>query len=78
MTIIDAHAHIFPHKISDAAVQSIADFYEIPMAEDGTLETLLKIGEDAGVSKFLVHSVATVHPKSSTLNSLSSSSFSCW
>ncbi len=60
MTIIDAHTHIYPHKISEAAVQSIADFYEIPMAADGTLETLLKIGGDAGVTKFLVHSVATV------------------
>ncbi len=58
--IIDAHTHIYPHKISDAAVKSIADFYEIPMFGDGTLETLLRIGGDAGISKFLIHSVATV------------------
>ncbi len=68
MTIIDAHTHIYPHKISEAAVQSIADFYEIPMAADGTLETLLKIGGDAGISKFLVHSVATVPHQVARIN----------
>lgn len=60
MTIIDAHTHIYPQKISEAAVQSISDFYDIPMTADGTLETLLRIGGDAGISKFLIHSVATV------------------
>lgn len=58
--IIDAHTHIYPQKISAAAVQSIADFYGISMFADGTLETLFRIGNEAGISKYLVHSVATV------------------
>ncbi len=68
MTIIDAHTHIYPHKISEAAVQSIADFYEIPMAADGTLETLLQIGGEAGITKFLVHSVATAPHQVESIN----------
>ena len=36
MKIIDAHAHIFPQKIADRAVQSIGAFYDIPMDDGGT------------------------------------------
>ena len=59
--IIDAHAHIFPDKIAEKAVAGIGTFYsELKMHLDGTAETLIKTGEAAGVSKFLVQSVATV------------------
>ncbi|MBE5039376.1 amidohydrolase family protein [Ructibacterium gallinarum] len=66
--IIDAHAHIFPHKISKAATQGISDFYQIPIPYDGTLETLLQLGKEAGVSKFIVHSVATVPEQVPSIN----------
>lgn len=59
MRIIDIHAHIFPEKIAEKASGSIEKFYDIPMHADGKLETLLKRGEEAGVDKFVVHSVAT-------------------
>ena len=40
MSIIDFHAHIYPSKISERAVQSIGEFYHIPMDGGGTAELL--------------------------------------
>ncbi len=60
MNIIDIHCHIYPHKISDKAVTSIGNFYDIPMHHDGTPESLVAAGDRAGVTHFVVHSVATV------------------
>lgn len=58
MTIIDTHAHIYPDAIAQRAAASIGDFYRIPMCLDGTLGGLMSAGEKAGVTRFLVHSVA--------------------
>lgn len=58
--IIDAHAHIFPLKIAQKAVKSIGDFYNIPMdSSGGTAEDLIKSGNRAGISKFVISSTAT-------------------
>ncbi len=57
--VFDCHAHIFPDKIAVKAAQSIGAFYDIPMNYDGTLNTLLELGEKSRIEKFLVHSVAT-------------------
>ena len=57
MDFIDTHAHIYPDAIALKAAQSIAEFYQIPMKEDGRLETLLERGRQAGIVKHLVHSV---------------------
>ena len=67
--IIDAHAHIFPTKIAEKAVAGIGNFYsELTMDLDGTAETLIRTGEAAGVSKFLVQSVATVAVQVESIN----------
>lgn len=68
--IIDAHAHIFPNKISEKAVTGIGSFYgELTMMNmDGSAETLIKTGEAAGVNKFLVQSVATVSAQVESIN----------
>ena len=58
MLIMDSHAHIYPDAIASKAVASIAEFYNIAMCMDGTLDTLLQTGEEAGISRFLIHSVA--------------------
>lgn len=69
MKIIDVHAHIFPPKISEKAVKSIGDFYEIPMSSNkGTSEELLKSGEEIGVSKYLVFSTATKKEQVESIN----------
>ena len=59
MEIFDFHAHIYPEKIAHKAVQSVGHFYGIEMDCDGTARTLLEKGKRAGVSRFLVQSVAT-------------------
>ena len=61
--IIDAHCHIYPDPIAQRAVDSVEDFYpELPRGDqpDGTVKTLLALGREAGVSRFVVHSVATL------------------
>lgn len=68
MKIIDTHAHIYPDKIAAKAAQSIGDFYEIPMAMDGTVASLLRQGEEAGIERFLVHSVAVTWERAHAIN----------
>lgn len=57
--IYDFHAHIYPEKIAARAVEGVSHFYQLPMAADGTVETLLKLGKPAGITNYIVHSVAT-------------------
>lgn len=59
MKIVDAHAHIFPDKIAEKAVQSISDFYQMPMKSEGYADALIKSGDEIGVDKYLVFSTAT-------------------
>ncbi len=66
--IIDAHAHIFPDKIAKKATAGIGSFYNMTMDFDGTLETLLREGGEAGVDRFIVQSVATVPTQVISIN----------
>lgn len=50
--IIDSHAHIYPDKLAVKAARSIGDFYDIDMNLDGTVDMLLKVGDDAGLTNF--------------------------
>ena len=68
MAIIDTHAHIYPDSIALRAAKSIGDFYEIDMGLDGTLGALLREGQAAGITKFLVHSVAVTWERSHNIN----------
>ena len=67
-TIYDCHAHIYPQKIALKAAGAIGDFYHVPMFGDGTADTLVEQGKAAGVSRFLVHSVATVPHQVASIN----------
>lgn len=67
--VIDFHAHIFPEKIAQKATESIEHFYDIPMAAIGSLEALLAEGDQAGVDKFVIHSVATTPAQVEHINS---------
>lgn len=66
--IIDAHAHIYPEKIAERAVHGIERFYDMHVDYDGTVSGLLKAGGEAGVSRFLVQSVATVPEQVRSIN----------
>ncbi len=67
--ICDAHAHIFPEKISKKAVSSIGDFYSIPMTcKNGIADELIEYGSKIGVTHYLVCSTATVPHQVESIN----------
>lgn len=70
MPVVDAHAHIYPHKISSKAVSAVGAFYGIEqsMAGKGTTEDLLSIFRSAGITHAIVHSVATTARSVPTIN----------
>ena len=73
--IIDAHAHIFPDKIAAKASDGISDFYGgMKVRFDGTLDALFREGESAGVTRFIVQSVATVPAQVTAINNFISES----
>lgn len=69
MPIVDIHAHIYPEKIAAKAVSAVGQFYgvEASMAGKGSSDDLLTHRE-AGVSRFVVHSVATTAHSVTTIN----------
>ena len=68
--IFDAHCHIYPESIALKAVEGIDRFYgNLPFEPyDGTTKTLLSVGREAGISHFVVHSVATAPRQVSSIN----------
>lgn len=70
MTVIDAHAHIYPEKIAAKAVTAVGEFYGIPtrMAGLGTATDLLSNCTRSPITHFLVHSVATTPRSVPTIN----------
>lgn len=68
MKIFDAHVHIFPVKIAAKASKNIGAFYDLKMNYDGSVQMLKESCEKNGVSKCLVHSVATTHEQVAKIN----------
>ncbi len=67
--IIDMHAHIFPHKISEKATRSIGDFYDVNMFYAiGESEALLEAEREIGTRRMLVCSVATTPRQVQSIN----------
>ena len=68
--IIDAHCHIYPEAIARKAVAAVDRFYDGLPADhyDGTVGTLLESGGAAGITHFVVHSVATSPHQVSSIN----------
>lgn len=69
MKVFDIHAHIYPDAIADRAVHAISHAYDdFPVRNDGRLETLLGEMDDAGVTAFAAHSVATTPHQVDSIN----------
>lgn len=68
--VFDAHCHIYPADIAPRAVAGVDTFYDgLPVKpRDGTVDTLVRTGNAAGISRFLVHSVATTPHQVQSIN----------
>ncbi len=68
MAILDFHAHIYPDAIAVKATDGVQQFYNVNMAAVGTLGELFRLGDAAGIGRFVVHSVATTPRQVSSIN----------
>ena len=59
---------VYHDKIAIKASQSTGDFYSLHMEHDGTVSQMLKAGDEAGIDKFIVESVATTPKQVSSIN----------
>lgn len=66
--IIDVHTHIFPDLIAEKAAENIGIFYELPMENDGRLQTMLEAEREAGVDRIVVCSAATTASQTAHIN----------
>ncbi len=66
--IIDAHCHIYPDKIARRATAGTEDFYGLHAFADGAVSSLIASGKDAGITHFVVQSVATSPAQVSGIN----------
>lgn len=63
MRFIDIHTHVYPPAIARKAAASIREFYQLGKDElDGTTDTLLQVGGQAGIDRFVILPVA-IHPE---------------
>lgn len=67
-TVIDSHCHIYPEKIAKPAVESTGRFYDMTALGDGTVNSLLSLGEKVGIDHFVVQSVATTPHQVKSIN----------
>jgi len=58
-SIIDFHTHVFPEKVAEKAVQSISDYYGLPMRGGGTVDGLFASGEPFEIQRYVIHATAT-------------------
>ncbi len=67
-TVIDSHCHIYPEKIAKDAVAGTGKFYDMTPLGDGTVGSLIKIGNRSGIDRFVVQSVATTPHQVMSIN----------
>ena len=67
--VIDAHCHIYPDKIASRAVCGTDTFYGLNSVYNGTANELINKGNEVGIDKFIVQSVATTPEQVKSINS---------
>lgn len=72
--IFDVHTHIYPEKISEKAIENLGDFYNYIPKRRGTLPDLEENCKAAGVSGFLLLTVATNAHQVKKINEYAASS----
>lgn len=68
MKIFDSHTHVFPAAIAQKASNNIGNFYEVPMAHDGSAVQLLQMMDQNNITKSLIFSAATSVEQVSHIN----------
>ncbi len=68
MRILDFHTHIYPAGIAEKATHSVSQFYKLDIDKDGTAESLIKAGDKAGITDFVVQSVAITPKQVQSIN----------
>lgn len=66
--LVDAHCHVYPDKIATRAVAGTDTFYGLHSLYDGTVDTLLAVGDCVGIDHFVVQSVATTPKQVQSIN----------
>lgn len=66
--IFDAHVHVYPDRIADRARTALGAFYGLEIPEKGTFDDYLSACRTAGVSGFLLFSVATTPHQVTAIN----------
>lgn len=59
MKVIDFHAHAFPEKIAQRAVEHLEVYYRVKVPHEGGFSDLLSSAQQAGVEHLVLSSVAT-------------------
>ena len=59
MRVIDFHAHAFPDKIAERAVEHLGDYYQVTIPHRGNVSDLLLHAEEGTVEHLVLSSVAT-------------------
>ena len=66
--VIDSHCHIYPDKIAERAVHGTDNFYGAHSQCKGTVTDLIRRGDEAGIDRFVVQSVATTPKQVNSIN----------
>jgi predicted TIM-barrel fold metal-dependent hydrolase len=66
--ITDFHAHLYPDKIAEKAVESIEEFYSWEVRKKGTVDDLLECGKRGNIGRFVVFNAALTPDKVQTVN----------